>query len=80
MQRRVGKTDPWPARDLLGGNAKDSLGDQQIIGEIEILQASAGEPLEDLTIVLHHGAETCAKRFVLPLAVDVLRDRFAHSV
>jgi hypothetical protein len=80
VQRSVGKTDPWPTRNLLGGNAEDSLGDQQIIGEAEILQASAGEPLEDLTIALHHGAETCAKLFVLPLALDVLRDRFAHSV
>jgi len=80
VQRRLGETDARPARNLLGRDAEDSLPDQQVVGEVEILQASAGEPLEDLAIALHHGAETCAKRLVLPLALDVLCDCFAHGV
>jgi hypothetical protein len=78
VQRRVGERDPGPARDLLGRHAEHGLRNQQVVGEVEVLrQPSAGEPLEDVTIALHHGTQTFTKGLVLPLALDVVRDRLA---
>jgi hypothetical protein len=43
----------------------------QVVDAVEVLRrASAGQPLEDLAIALHHRAQTLAKRLVLALAGD----------
>jgi hypothetical protein len=63
-----------------GRHTEHGFRDQQVVGEVEVLQASAGEPLEDLAIALHHGLKARPESLVLPLALDVICDRFAHSV
>jgi hypothetical protein len=52
-------------RHRVQGHVNEALA--QAVGEVEVLrQPSAGEPLEDLTIALHHGPQMLAKRLVLP--------------
>ena len=81
VQRRLGEPDAPPAGDRLRRNAQHFLGDQQVVGEVEILdQASAGQPLEDLAIALNHRPEPSRKCLVLPLARDVLRNRLPHRI
>ena len=67
-------------RGDLGRHTEHGFRDQQVVGEVEVLrQASAGKPLEDLAIAFHHGAQTFTKGLVLPLAIDVLRNRLPRS-
>lgn len=81
VQGGLGEPDPGPVGDRLGRHTEHGFRDQQVVGEVEILrQTSAGEPLEDLAIALHHGAQALAKGLVLPLALDVVGDRLPDRV
>jgi len=80
VERRLGESDARPARDRLGRYTKDSLGDQQVVGEVEVRERrSAGEPLEYLAIPVHDRFETISERLVRSLPRDVLGDRLADS-
>lgn len=69
VQSRFGEADAGPTRDLLGADTENRFGDQQVVGEIELCgQSSAGEPLEDFAVPLHHSAQALTKLLVGPLA------------
>lgn len=81
VEGRFGETDTGPTRDLFGANTQNRFGDQQVVGEIDLGgQASAGEPLENLAIPLHHGTQPLTKLVVASLTCDVLGDRVTHGV